>query len=121
MTRSGSLMLIGAVGAAAYFLLAPRFPKDQSVNVVLGDASRDVTDVTLHYASGSSDDVSRDVTLHYDLGKAPRVVHHEARLPDGDYVVDVEVRTAHGSWNNERHVKLAGGSTSIDVAEPHHD
>ena len=118
MTRSGSLLLFGAVGAAAYFLLAPRFPKDQSVNVVLGDSAPDVTDLDVHYASTSSDAITRDLSLHFERGKAPRVVHHEARLPDGDYLVDVEVKSAHGAWSEERRVHLQGGSsTSVDAAE----
>jgi len=115
-TRSGSLLVLGAVGAAAYFFLAPRFPKDQSVNVVLGDSAPTVTAVELHYASASNEDLSRDVALHFDRGKAPRVVHHEARLPDGEYVVAIEVRSDHGTWKDERRVRLQGGSTSIDVS-----
>ncbi|HEY1956656.1 MAG TPA: hypothetical protein VGH28_13645 [Polyangiaceae bacterium] len=104
------------MGAAAYFFLAPRFPKDQSVNFVLGDSARDVTDVTVRYASTASDDVSRDVAMHFDRGRAPRVVHHEARLPDGEYLVDIDVRSARGAWTTERRVKLEGGSTNIDVS-----
>jgi hypothetical protein len=116
-TRSGSLLLFGALGAGAYFLLAPRFPKDQSVNVVLGRAAPEVTDVTLHYGSASNDAVSREVALHFDHGKAPRVVHHEARLPDGEYVVAIEVKSDRGVWSDERRVRLSGGSTSIDVSD----
>ena len=118
MTRSGSLLLFGAVGAAAYFFLQPRFPKDQSVNVVLGDSASRVTDVAIHYASPSGDDLTRNVALHYAPGGAPRVVHHEARLPDGEYVVDIDVKTPQDAWSTERRVRLeAGSSTSIDVAE----
>ena len=64
--RPASLVVLAAIGAAAYFLLAPRFPKDQSVNVVLGDGAREVTDVDLHYGSAKGDEVSRDVALHFD-------------------------------------------------------
>ena len=115
-TRSGSLLVLGALGAGAWFVLAPRFPKDQSVNVILGDGARDVTDVRLHYTSASNDELSRDVALHFELGKAPRVVHHEARLPDGEYDVAIEVTRARGVWSDQRHLRLSGGSTSIDVA-----
>ncbi len=121
MTRSGSLLLFGAVGVGAYFFLAPRFPKDQSVNVVLGDAAAEVTDLSLHYAtSGDGDhDAARDVAMHFERGKAPRVVHHEARLADGEYVVSIELRGEGGrAWSDERRIALhAGGSTSIDVSE----
>jgi hypothetical protein len=116
INRAGSLLLFGALGVGAYFVLAPKFPKDQSVNVVLGDAAPSVTEVSMHYASDQDAELARDVTLRFDKGKAPRVVHHEARLPDGDYRVAIEVRSDH-VWTKERRVRLEGGSTSIDVAE----
>lgn len=125
ITRSGSLLFFGAVGVGAYFFLAPRFPRDQSVNVVLGDAAADVTDLSLHYSmNGDGDrDAARDVAMHFERGKAPRVVHHEARLADGEYVVAIEARGEGGdhigrAWSDERRIALrGGGSTSIDVSE----
>ena len=56
-------------------------------------------------------DLVRDVSLHFDKGKAPRVVHHEARLPDGEYLVTIEVR-GDDVWTKERHVHLEGGTTT---------
>jgi hypothetical protein len=116
MQRAGVLMIFGAVGAAAYFILSPRFPKDQSVNVVLGDRAPVVTEVTMRYASDRDADLRREVSFHYDKGKAPRVVHHEARLPDGDYVVTIEMR-GDEVLTKERRVRLEGGSTTqIEVS-----
>jgi hypothetical protein len=116
MQRAGAMLLFGAVGVGAYFFLAPRFPKDQSVNVVLGDRAPQVTEVTMRYASQKDADLRRDVSFHFDKGKAPRVVHHEARLPDGDYLVTIEMRgAANGEddvWTKERRVRLEGGSTT---------
>lgn len=109
--KSGALVLLGALGAGAYFFLAPRFPKDQSVNVVLGDRAPHVTEVTMRYSSDNDADLKRDVSFHFDKGKAPRVVHHEARLPDGPYTVTIEVR-ADDVWTKERHVRLEGGSST---------
>jgi len=106
-----SLLLFGALGVGAYFLLAPKFPKDQSVNVVLGDGAASVTEVRLHYGSDKEADLARDVSLAFEKGKAPRVVHHEARLPDGDYVVSVEVHGEH-TFTKERRVHLESGSTT---------
>ena len=116
MGRAGALMLFGALGAGAYFFLSPRFPKDQSVNVVLGDRAPTVTEVTMRYSSDKDAELRRDVSFHFDKGKAPRVVHHEARLPDGDYVVTVEIR-GEDVWTKERRVHLEGGSTTqIEVS-----
>ena len=111
MHRAGAMLLFGAVGAGAYFFLSPRFPKDQSVNVVLGDRAPGVTEVTMRYASQKDADLRRDVSFHFDKGKAPRVVHHEARLPDGDYVVTIEMRGGQDVWTKERRARLEGGST----------
>ena len=111
MQRAGAMLLFGAVGVGAYFFLSPRFPKDQSVNVILGDRAASVTEVTMRYASEKDADLRRDVALHFDKGKAPRVVHHEARLPDGDYLVTIEVR-GDDVWTKERRVRLEGGSTT---------
>jgi hypothetical protein len=111
MHRAGAMLLFGAVGVGAYFFLSPRFPKDQSVNVVLGDRAPQITEVTMRYASGKDADLRRDVSFHFDKGKAPRVVHHEARLPDGDYVVTIEMR-GEDVWTKERRVRLEGGSTT---------
>ena len=122
MVARGALLLVGAVGAGAYFFLSPRFPKDQSVNVVLGDRAPQITEVTMRYTSEDADS-RRDVSFHFEKGKAPRVVHHEARLPDGDYVVTIEMRGVAGSakrdgangeqdvWTKERRVRLESGST----------
>ncbi len=89
------------------------------MNVVLGDVAPAVTDLALHYAPENDPESARDVSLHFDRGHAPRVVHHEARLVDGDYVVAIEVRGDGGkSWSDQRRVALrSGGSTSIDVSE----
>lgn len=119
--RSTTLLLFGAVAIGAYFLLAPSFPKDQNVNVVLGDAAPQVREVTLRYdpAKGEND-WSRQVTLRFDSqAGAPRVVHHQARLPDGDYVISIEARGAAGmAASTERRVQLRGeSSTSVDISE----
>jgi len=117
MQRAGALLLFGAVGAGAYFFLSPRFPKDQSVNVVLGDRAPQVTEVTMRYASSTDVDLRRDVSFRFDKGKAPRVVHHEARLADGDYVVTVETRGDDDVVTKQRRVRLEGGSTTqIEVS-----
>jgi len=118
--RGRLLLVLGGVALTAYLVVGPRFPKDQSVNVVLGNAAPDATEVTLRYTADGERDSARDVVLHFDEGKAPRVVHHEPRLADGPYVVAIEVRGPRGSLADERHVALHGdGSTSINLdSEP---
>lgn len=122
LRRSTSMLLFAAVGVGAYFFLAPAFPKDQSVNVVLGDAAPSIQEVTLRYDPAKGDsDWSRQVTWRFDgsRSRAPRVVHHAPRLPDGDYVIAIEARGAGGvAATEERRVQLrSDSSTSIDVSE----
>ncbi len=117
MRRRASLLVFAILGAALYFFLAPRWPKDQSVNVVLGDGASRVREVTLRYESAGDDAWSREATFLYDENKAPRVVHHAPRLPDGDYVVEIELQSDAGATTVSRNVALRGGSTSIDVAD----
>jgi hypothetical protein len=116
--RGPLLLFSGAVALVACFWLAPRFPKDQSVNVVLGDSSPAVTELALQYRSvaTTSDEVAREAVFAFAEGAAPRVVHHAPRLPDGEYVVDVRVRSRKGAADKKRRVTLnGGGSTSIDL------
>ena len=112
--RRPILVVILILAISAYFFLTPRLPKDQAVNVVLGDDADRVTDITLRYTVEGETETAREATFHYD--HAPRVVHHEARLPNGDYVLVVDLRGA-GAAHVERKVTLNGGSTSIDVSE----
>lgn len=106
------VLLLLALGA--YFILSPRLPKDQSINIVLGDDAEHVTDVTLRYTVEGESETAREATFHFD--HAPRVIHHDARLPNGDYVVSVDLR-GQGRAHIERRIALGGGSTNVDVSE----
>jgi hypothetical protein len=108
------VLLMLAVGG--YFLLSPRLPKDQSVNVVLGDGADRVTDVTLRYTAHGESETAREATFHFD--RAPRVVHHEPRLPDGDYDLAIDLRGPTNGAHVDRKLALsAGATTSVDLSE----
>jgi hypothetical protein len=115
---------IAAVGVAVYFFLAPRAPVDQGIRIVLGEAAPRVTEVDVRYvATGANPDVAREVTFRYAPGAAPRIVSHEPRLANGDYVVQMEFdlstaspQVAQGHVTVDRPVTLLGGTTSLDVS-----
>ncbi len=141
---------IAAVGLAVYFFLAPRAPTEQAVRIVLGDAAPRVVDVDVRYVSPgglgvspngvvANPDLTREVTFHYAPGAAPRIVSHEPKLANGDYLVQMEFGLSPASSGSalpdatpvslgdtpkppgpavtvERNVTLSGGSTSIDVS-----
>ncbi|MEO7109499.1 MAG: hypothetical protein ABI183_03585, partial [Polyangiaceae bacterium] len=68
----------------------------------------------------SIEDWTGEVTFRYEKNEAPRVVQQQARLVDGDYVVEIEVSTDadHGSARavTRNVVALQGGSTTIDAS-----
>jgi hypothetical protein len=122
------LLLVAAF--AVYAVLKPSLPHDQIVHVVLGDAAPRVTELSIRYgpprhgvAKSEKHDVewAREVTFHYSPppagAGAPRIVTHDPRLPDADYLVEVEVATRNDRAFLEREVTLGGGTTSIDVSQ----
>jgi hypothetical protein len=121
--RIARLVVLVAV-AATYFTLSGRWPRDNVVHVVLGVAAPGVTQMRLRYAPAAKnapidEDWTREATFSFPDGSAPRVVTHEPRLADGDYVVEIEIlKASHAIVNVRRpRVPLAGGTTSIDVSE----
>jgi len=115
-------VLCGVLLVAVYF--ARQWPKDQTVHYVLGDAAPRVEEMNARWAPGiaADGDWTREATFRYPPGKAPRVVTHEPRMPDGDYTVEIEIVAANDAHEkNEvvvrKHVVLAGEPTSIDLAE----
>ncbi len=113
--------LFVGLGAAVYFSLAPRWPTDQHLRLVLGDAPSHVDEVTLRSAKSeprAGEDWLREVTFHSAKGDAPRIVSYEPRLASGDYLVEIEIRTDDARVvTRDRRVRLGGGTTSIELPE----
>jgi hypothetical protein len=113
-----------ACGLAAAMPLAQRWPKEQAIHYVLGDSATRVTELDARWAevgasgatAASTEDWAREATFRYESGRAPRVVTHTPRMPDGDYTVEIDVASPGASVTVTRKLTLAGGSTSIDLA-----
>jgi len=132
--RIARIVILVAV-AAVYFTLAPRWPKDNVVHIVLGPAASQVEEVRVGYAIAPkngpmAEDWTRGATFRFPGGSAPRIVTHEPRVADGDYVVEIEIVKASSKDRDAgtdapsgaiirimRRVRLEGGTTSIDVSE----
>ncbi|MFO0678399.1 MAG: hypothetical protein U0169_17815 [Polyangiaceae bacterium] len=110
--------------------LDAKAPKDQPLRFVLGDAAPRVVEFQVRYAptsgksrtsghgaGGDVEEIARDARFRYSGGTAPRIVSHNPRLADGEYVVEVELITAAASATLSRRVALAGFPVSIDLAE----
>jgi hypothetical protein len=104
-------------------------PRDQVVHYVLGDSASHVQEVDARWkemAGGplksgdaldpATDDWTRTASFRYAPGRAPRVVTHEPRLPNGDYMVEIEIVGDGKQSIVRREVTLTGGVTSIDLA-----
>jgi hypothetical protein len=121
--RIARIVVLVAV-VALYFTFASRWPKENVVHVVLGAAAPQVTELDLRYAPATKngpmvEDWTREAKFSFPDGSAPRVVTHEPRIADGDYVVEIEIlKASHAIVRSQRRVSLAGGTTSIDVSEP---
>jgi len=126
LLRLLSLVALAGGLAAAVPLggsLTKSWPHEQSVHYVLGDSAPRVLELDARWAQvggatsdPASDDWSREATFRYTPGKAPRVVTHEPRMPDGDYTVEIDLVSNSERSTVTRHVKLEGGATSIDLA-----
>ncbi len=116
--RVGRFILVAAAVPLAVFLAGERWPKDQTVHYVLGGAAERVEEVDARWSEDArGDDWTREVSFRYPAGRAPRVVTHEPRLPDGEYTVEIELVAADLEHSVvRRQVALRGGVTSIDVS-----
>jgi hypothetical protein len=130
-----------AAAVAVYFTLAPRWPKDNQIHIILGVAASQVEELRLGYAlapkngpigeGAMAEDWTRGATFRFAGGSAPRIVTHDARLADGDYVVEIEILKVSHEHSDAgtaavpphdivrviRRVTLEGGTTSIDLTE----
>jgi hypothetical protein len=110
------LVFVGA-GAAVYFSLSPKCPTEQSLRLMLGEQAPHVEEVRVRCGEGS--DWAREVTFYYAKGQAPRIVSYEPRLANGEYLVEIDVKTDDARVQTaDRRVRLEGGSTSIDLSRP---
>ncbi len=137
--RRVALLVVSGAAAAVYFTLAPRWPKDNVVHIVLGNAAPGVEEVRVGYApaskhGGMAEDFAREAAFRFPVGSAPRIVTHEPRLADGDYVVEIEILSRPSSDALEsrdggatpqprahstllqRRVTFQGNTTSLDIS-----
>ena len=104
-----------AAGGLAAVYVASKSPRDQHVTFVLGASADRVTELEVQYFAADGD-LARDTRMGFEPGKAPRVVSHEPKLPDGDYGLRIDVDTREGRRSVERRVTLGGGTTQVDLA-----
>lgn len=125
--RAARLVLLAAgLGVAALVARGEvAVPRDQSIRYVLGDGAARVQQLEARWAppgAAKAEDWTRAATFRYAPGQAPSVITHEPKLPNGDYDVQIEIVASESGGTEpvtrviDRHVQLAGGTTSIDLA-----
>jgi hypothetical protein len=123
--RRMTFLALGAAGLVAYMVTAPQVPHTQTVHYILGDAAPRVDELRVRYApyapapghAEMAEDWTREVAFRFADGGAPRIVTHEPRLADGDYVVEIEiVSRAHANTTAKSRASLVGDPTSLDVS-----
>jgi hypothetical protein len=108
-----ALLLLAAALVAA--LLAPAIPRDQTVIFRL--AENDVKSLSATFTRHGDDEPLGGVTLAFD-GHAPRDVTHRVALPNGEYVLTIDVgreRASAAQTTMMRQVILQGGVTTVFV------
>jgi hypothetical protein len=108
-----ALLLLGAGLVAA--LLAPAIPRDQTVIFRL--AEDDVKSLSATFTRRGDDEPLSGVTLAFDA-HAPRDVTHRVALPNGEYVLTIDVgleRASAAQTSMMRQVILQGGVTTVFV------
>lgn len=86
------------------------------MKLVLGAAADRITGLEVQYV-GADGEIARDTRMAFEPGKAPRVVPHEPKLTDGDYLLRIDLDTREGRRSVERRVTLGGGTTQVDLAQ----
>lgn len=103
------------VGLAVAAYLGMQGPREQHLNLVLGDRARDVSGVQVQYVYEDGE-LAREAQFVYPPGAAPRIFAHEPHLPDGRYRLKVDIDTRERRVSVERQVTLGGGSTQVDLS-----
>jgi hypothetical protein len=113
-------LLVLVAGVTLVLALGRDWPKDQELRFVLGSGAPRVVELTARYAPGKSEDFTREVSFRYDpdaARAAPRVVTHTARLPDGEYTVEIDLATKTDRATVRRRVTLEGKAVSIELEQ----
>jgi hypothetical protein len=117
-SRAATSVILLVAAVVVFALLGPKWPKDQSLRFVLGDAAARVEEISVRYAPlNDAEDWTREASFRYAAGQAPRIVSHDVRLADGDYVVEIELATKKSRVLLTRRVTLVSGTTKLDLTE----
>jgi hypothetical protein len=115
--RPGLARLVALGGVLAVgTVLAPRVPRQVDVELLLGPAHNEFTEVRVAYLQEGEE--VHGVAFSFPSG-APALVHHAVSLPAGDFEVRTELRRADGrSQASVRSLHApAAGTVRIPLAE----
>jgi hypothetical protein len=106
------------VAVAVLLWLSPSWPTEQHIRIRLGEARDQIVEVRVRCGTAEGAEWTREVTFRYAKGQAPRIVSYEPRLVSGEVLLEIEQTTSDGRVRTtDRHLRLEGGTTSIDVSD----
>jgi hypothetical protein len=112
---SRGLLVVCAAGGVAY--LAGTLPRDQQLRVRIPDGGDGLERATLALRPTDGREIIAGTTLYFG-GSAPHLLSHSVSVPNGDYVIEIELlgsstpEAARLRRFSER-VELQGGLTTI--------
>lgn len=120
--RKGALLILGVGFALVLTTLGPDWPKDQPLNFRLPATHSGPSRLQVSFTRVGAARALQGFTL--ELDGSTRSVRHQPRLPDGDYLVTIELTSTHSSGREPpakmetsevRRVTLAGQETTIVI------
>jgi hypothetical protein len=83
-----------AAGLGAYAMIDRELPRERDVVIELGDAAADVSDVEVSWVRprAGAEEAQLTTRWNFEKGKAPSRLKTRARLPDGEWEVEVGVQ-----------------------------
>ncbi|MBK6691201.1 MAG: hypothetical protein IPG50_03205 [Myxococcales bacterium] len=118
LRRRWPALVLVLAGLAAFHFFGPKLPRDQTVRVQLGPEAAALRELALRYNERSplTGEPLREVSYRYPAAEAPRTIRHTLRIPDGEYLLEIELVTHQGRTTLSRPVRLSGADTTVDVS-----
>jgi hypothetical protein len=120
--RKGALLVLGIGFALVLTTLQPDWPKDQPLIFRLPATHSGAGRLQASFTRVGAARALQGFTI--ELDGSQRSVRHQPRLPDGDYLVTIELTSTHSSGRNPpakmettevRRVTLGGQETTIVI------
>lgn len=116
--RRASVLILVTGGIAVWVMLKPHIPHDHPVAYRFDPDPATVTALEASWTRADSPEPIAGARYEWRAGEAPREVHATVRGPDGEYDVEVTVRSGGAQERSSSHVALGEQVTRLRVLTP---